>query len=86
MLFVSHRLSEDLRDRRHDQSVLRDGIANATLSPQGTSMEELVTHMIGRPPSDLPRRPPRTTRTDARLRLEGVSVGRTVHDVTLDVG
>ena len=85
VLFVSHRLSETF-EIADTISVLRDGKLVATLSPERTSMEELVTHMIGRPPSDLPRRPPRTTRTDARLRLEGVSVGRVVHDVTLDVG
>ena len=86
VLFVSHRLSETF-EIADTISVLRDGkLVAASLSPERTSMEELVTHMIGRPPSDLPRRPPRTTRTDARLRLDGVSVGRVVHDVTLDVG
>jgi ABC-type sugar transport system ATPase subunit len=84
ILFVSHRLQE-IFAIADTISVLRDGRYVTTVSPRATSMEQLVEHMIGRPPAEIEVRPPRHRSSNTALRVEHLSAPPVLESVNLDV-
>ncbi len=74
LIYISHKLEEvfALADRI---TVLRDGATVFTAEAQATSQAEIIRHMVGREIADLfPRRAAPDARTEAALRVTGLSV------------
>lgn len=84
IVFVSHRLKEVL-EIADVISVLRDGQVVVSVPAGRTSIEELVTHMIGQPRSSLPTRPRVPARGSRALAVRDLTVDRVVHGVTFEV-
>jgi rhamnose transport system ATP-binding protein len=84
VLFVSHRL-EEVFAIADVISVIRDGSHVATAARADTDIEEVVTHMIGRRPAELPTRPRRSHIAQERLSVRELSRGRQFTDISFDV-
>ncbi|MBD8079869.1 sugar ABC transporter ATP-binding protein [Cellulosimicrobium arenosum] len=83
VIYVSHHLEEvfEIADRA---TVLRDGKHVATLDIASTTEDELVRHMVGREVSSVFTREPGVP-GEVVLGLDGLSAGRILRDVSLDV-
>ncbi len=83
VIYISHRL-EEIERIAHRVTVMRDGRVVATLPRGAAGQAELIRLMVGRQLSEtFPRREPRPG--DELLRVEGLSVPGTVHDVSIHV-
>jgi ribose transport system ATP-binding protein len=81
IIYISHRMNEVERIG-HRVSVLRDGRRIGTYSTHDVSIDELIRLMVGRPVGDhFPRR--RSNPGDEVLRVEGLSRGRALQDISL---
>jgi ribose transport system ATP-binding protein len=81
IIYISHRMNEVERIG-HRVSVLRDGRKIGTYGTHDVSIDELIRLMVGRPVGDhFPRR--RSTPGDEVLRVEGLSRGRALQDISL---
>lgn len=83
IVYISHRLEEvfELSDRI---TVLKDGRNVDTVRTSEISSEDLVKLMVGRDPSNLfPEK--NTARGDVIFKVENVSRGRKVRDISFDV-
>jgi ABC-type sugar transport system ATPase subunit len=84
ILLVSHRL-EEISAIADTVTVLRDGEHVKTVPMGSTTMSQLVTDMIGKPPGDIPfLATPVPTDDSPRLSVRGLS-SATLRDVSLDV-
>jgi rhamnose transport system ATP-binding protein len=83
-LLVSHRLDEvfEIADAI---TVLRNGRHIATAPAHATTIEEVVERMVGRPPSRSEREQARVD-GPPRLRVDGLTRGRKLVDVSFHVG
>jgi len=84
VLFISHRLPE-IRQVADDVTVLRDGRSVLTTAIDDVDDDGLVEAMLGRKPQRL-YPPPLSRPTDVvNLRVESLSSGRRLHDVSLEL-
>ncbi len=83
VIYISHRL-EEIERIAHRVTVMRDGRVVTTLPHGAASQAELIRLMVGRQLSEtFPHREPRPG--DELLRVEGLTVPGTVHDVSFSV-
>jgi ribose transport system ATP-binding protein len=84
ILYISHRLHEI--ERIADRvTVLRDGRVVDTRSAAGASIDEIVQLMVGAAAVDPLERHDRRAPADIALRVEGLTRGTRVRDVSLEV-
>jgi ribose transport system ATP-binding protein len=84
IIYISHRLQE-IRQIGDRVTVLRDGRAVGTRNVAGTSLEVLIQMMVGRTVSQRRIRTRSTAGPREVLRVESLSRGRTLRDVSLVV-
>lgn len=84
IVYISHRIDEVFRiaDRI---SVLKDGRNVDTLSPEEVSVEDVIRRMVGRPLQRLFGEKPTTTIGEEVLRIEGLTSGSRVRNVSFSV-
>lgn len=83
VIYISHRLAEVFRlaDR---VTVLKDGAVVGTTAVEDTTRDDLVRMMVGRSlDEEFP--PPAATPGDVVLEARSLSVGETLHDVSLEL-
>jgi ABC-type sugar transport system ATPase subunit/ribose/xylose/arabinose/galactoside ABC-type transport system permease subunit len=83
IVYVTHRLQEieQIVDR---VTVLKDGLAVATLSPKEATPGRIVSLMVGREIGDMYPPPSTSTLADPLLRIKGFSRANAFHDVNLE--
>jgi len=84
VIYISHRLQEifEIADR---VTVLRDSAVIDTLDVEGANVDQIIAMMIGRERSQLFVRSEFTQPGDTVLKVEGLSVGAFVRDVSFEV-
>jgi ABC-type sugar transport system ATPase subunit len=83
IVYISHRLEEifQLADR---VTVLKDGVRVATRPVAEVTRDRLISMMVGRPLADVfPPRKPVPADAPILLKVEGISVGRSVRNASL---
>ncbi|MDB5893908.1 MAG: ABC-type sugar transport system, ATPase component protein, partial [Rhodoferax sp.] len=81
LVYISHKMDE-LRQIADRVTVMRDGRYIATVPMAGTSVEQIVSMMVGRQLEGTVRRPPDTRRNPVALEVRGLNRGRAVRDVS----
>ena len=80
IVYISHKMDE-LRQIADRVSVMRDGKYIATVPMQDTSMDTIISMMVGRALDGEQRIPPDTSRNDVVLEVRGLTRGRAIRDV-----
>ncbi|AON53284.1 sugar ABC transporter ATP-binding protein [Herbaspirillum seropedicae] len=81
IVYISHKMDE-LRQIADRVSVMRDGKYIATVPMQETSMDTIISMMVGRALDGEQRIPPDTSRNDVVLEVRGLNRGRAIRDVS----
>ena len=81
IVYISHKMDE-LRQIADRVSVMRDGKYIATVPMQDTSMDTIISMMVGRALDGEQRIPPDTSRNDVVLEVRGLNRGRAIRDVS----
>ncbi|MEK6376477.1 MAG: sugar ABC transporter ATP-binding protein [Burkholderia gladioli] len=80
IVYISHKMDE-LRQIADRVTVMRDGKYVATVPMADTSMESIISMMVGRQLDTESRTPPDTSANEIALEVHGLSRGRTIRDV-----
>ncbi len=84
VIYISHRLQE-LREIGDRLTVLRDGQTVGTCQADGADLSRIIRLMVGREISGERVRTRSTARAEKALDVRGLSLGRTLHDLSLHV-
>ncbi|WP_175780227.1 sugar ABC transporter ATP-binding protein [Burkholderia cenocepacia] len=80
IIYISHKMDE-LRQIADRVTVMRDGKYVATVPMADTSMESIISMMVGRQLDTESRTPPDTSGNEIALEVRGLSRGRAIRDV-----
>jgi ribose transport system ATP-binding protein len=84
IVYISHKMDE-LRQIADRVSVMRDGKYIATVPMQDTSMDTIISMMVGRALDGEQRTPPDTSRNEVVLEVRGLNRGRAIRDVSFQL-
>ncbi|QHQ35125.1 sugar ABC transporter ATP-binding protein [Algicella marina] len=84
VIYISHKMDEIKRiaDR---VTVMRDGAWIDTLDAADTPLSHIIALMVGREVSETRLEVPDTSTAEVALKVEGLSRGRDIHDVSFDL-
>ncbi|KGE11932.1 D-ribose transporter ATP-binding protein [Burkholderia gladioli] len=80
IVYISHKMDE-LRQIADRVTVMRDGKYVATAPMAGTSMDSIISMMVGRQLETASRTPPDTSANEVALEVRGLSRGRAIRKV-----
>jgi ribose transport system ATP-binding protein len=80
IVYISHKMDE-LRQIADRVTVMRDGKYVATVPMEGTSMDTIISMMVGRQLDGAQRVPPDTSANEVVLEVRSLSRGRAIRDV-----
>jgi ribose transport system ATP-binding protein len=84
IVYISHRMDE-LQRIAERVTVMRDGRSMATLPMAGTSVDTIISLMVGRALMHEPAPVPDTSRAPVALRVRGLKRGHAVRDVSFEL-
>ncbi|OWY29187.1 sugar ABC transporter ATP-binding protein [Herbaspirillum robiniae] len=84
IVYISHKMDE-LRQIADRVTVMRDGRYIATVPMQGTSMDTIISMMVGRQLDGEQRTPPDTSANEVVLEARGLTRGRAIRNVSFQL-
>ncbi|MBP0598686.1 sugar ABC transporter ATP-binding protein [Herbaspirillum sp. LeCh32-8] len=84
IVYISHKMDE-LRQIADRVTIMRDGRYIATVPMEGTSMDTIISMMVGRQLDGEHRQPPDTSANQVMLEVKGLSRGRAIRNVSFQL-